>query len=70
MGSRTFPHLRTSLETTISGRITIEGFEVEHFSHQSADDDAQRAQVYRPHSKTRQILTGWLQCQPDNRSKR
>ena len=66
------PQLRTWLETTISGRKTIEAFEVEHFFPSIGRHTMMlRAhRVYRPHNKTRQILTGWLQCQPDNRSKR
>ena len=36
-GQWDIPQLRTSLETTISGRKTIEAFEVEHFSRQSAN---------------------------------
>ena len=63
---------RTSLETIISGRQTIEAFEVEHFfpsiGRRSVMLNARR--VYRPHNKLRQILPGWLQCQPDKRSKR
>ena len=35
-GQWDIPQLRTSLETIISGRKTIEAFEVEHFSRQSA----------------------------------
>jgi hypothetical protein len=58
--------LRTWLETTISGRKTIEAFEVEHFFPSVADAQrcSARTGVYRPDSKT------WLQCQPDNRSMR
>jgi PAS fold len=63
---------RTSLETIISGRKTIEAFEVGHFfpsiGRRTVMLNARR--VYRPHSKRRQTLTGWLQCQPENRSKR
>jgi PAS domain-containing protein len=71
-GQWDIPQLRTWLETTISGRKTIEAFEVEHFSPSMADAQGRTARtgVYRPDSKTRQILTGWLQCQPDNRSMR
>jgi len=66
------PQLRTPLETTISGRKTIEAFEVEHFFPSIGQRTMMLSahRVYRPHNKTRQILTGWLQCQPDNRSMR
>ena len=66
------PQFRPSLETIISGRKTIEAFEVEHFfppiGRRTVMLNART--VYPPHNKIRRILTGWLQCQPDNRSKR
>ena len=71
-GQWDIPQLRTSLETTISGRKTIEAFEVEYFFQSIGRCTMMLSahRVYRPHNKTRQILTGWLQCQPDNRSMR
>jgi hypothetical protein len=71
-GQRDTPQLRIWLQTTISVRKTIEAFEVEHIFPSMADAQrcSARTGVYRPDSKTRQILTGWLYCQPDNRSMR
>jgi PAS domain-containing protein len=66
------PQFRTSLETIISGRKTIKAFEVGHFfrsiGRRTVMLNARR--VYRPHNKIPQILTGWLQSPPDDRSKR
>jgi hypothetical protein len=66
------PQFGTSLETIISGRKTIKAFEVGHcfpsIGRRTVMLNARR--VYRPHNKIRQILTGWLQCPPDDRSKR
>ena len=71
-GQWDIPQFRPSLETIISGRKTIEAFEVEHFfppvGRRTVMLNART--VYPPHNKIRRILTGWLQCQPDNRSKR
>jgi hypothetical protein len=71
-GQWDIPQLRSWLETTISGRKTIDAFEVEHFFPSMADARrcSARTGVYRPDSKTRQILTDWPQCQPDDRSMR
>jgi len=57
-GQWDIPQLRTSLETIISGRKTIEAFEVEHFfpsiGRRTMMLNARR--VYRPGNKIRQIL--------------
>ena len=71
-GQWDIPQFRTSLETIISGRKTIEAFEDRAFFPVNRPTQVMlnARRVYRPHNKIRQILTGWLQCQPDNRSKR
>src|SRR5271168_4262265 len=57
-GQWDIPKLRASLETIISGRKTIEAFEVDHFfpliGRRTTVLNARK--VYRPGSKTQQIL--------------